>query len=708
MQDRYAKLTIAGRSKAAHLETDTKVVQWIAQTAVDVELFTIPLYMTSLYSVAGMHQITGNNDFYQGRQWPGSKTSIIPHENDNSPDWPNRRAYNLVFSVFIQEMLHLQMAANIATAIGVKPSFTSSALQDDRHGWTCYGPTLSVIPRIVDLKDTSTYQHVAVNIGPLNQELNDLFLAIEQPTETAEKDIVRNKDKYFPIVPFDDGKTGFDIDTADIMFGSIGWMYQCFKNYLAIEYDDHTTLWDNLFDQDGQQNDLFNSFSYPGHPMREFMGFETTVALTDKDIAYGQVLKMMDAITDQGEGSTLSLRLGKAGGDAADLEAMLQEVREAYRSDPDALISDYPNYTDTGVQAPSTDAPARYKNDDKDHFKRFMEVKKLLDVRGAITTWDIAGKAGNWTEQDLVTKDYSPANPYNLPTPAEVAQSLNTLYTADQTSGTAQNYTLLSQAVVGAIKGVTTVLDDYWNPATPGSTVSFPFPSMAGSGDRMSTCWAVFGKAPDLSIGIDPPTSLMINHACQGLISDGPDRFKGNNSCAEAPVYHTCRGSNLCKGMGGCGFAQLTSGGGGCGASATRDTTDPAPVGAPTGGQVCGAVVMRAKGGQLCGHPPGPVGGQPNKNDYTSPTTNFCGGFGGCAVPISASQIYPVDGVMDVYQLTPHGCGFKFIDNLDFKKGDKVENIAYQAYAMWAKSVGAATPPQQPPNDIRKAFPPST
>jgi hypothetical protein len=106
----------------------------IAQAAVDVELFTIPLYMTSLYSIQGMHAITGQgNDFYQGRLWPGSKTSA-------NPVTANEQAFNLVFSVFIQEMLHLQMAANMATVLGVSPNFTDTALQDDRHGWTCYGP----------------------------------------------------------------------------------------------------------------------------------------------------------------------------------------------------------------------------------------------------------------------------------------------------------------------------------------------------------------------------------------------------------------------------------------------------------------------------------------------------------------------------------------------------------------------------------------
>ena len=54
-------------------ETDKAALQAIAQAAIDVELFTLPLYMVSMYSIQGMHQITSKgNDFYRGRLWPGA------------------------------------------------------------------------------------------------------------------------------------------------------------------------------------------------------------------------------------------------------------------------------------------------------------------------------------------------------------------------------------------------------------------------------------------------------------------------------------------------------------------------------------------------------------------------------------------------------------------------------------------------------------
>ena len=107
--------------------TDRAALRAIAQAAVEVELFTIPLYMASMYSIQGMHQITSHgSDFYTGRLWPGSATTAQPTS-------ANERAFNVVFSVFIQEMLHLQLASNIATPSACTPNYTTSVLQTERQ-----------------------------------------------------------------------------------------------------------------------------------------------------------------------------------------------------------------------------------------------------------------------------------------------------------------------------------------------------------------------------------------------------------------------------------------------------------------------------------------------------------------------------------------------------------------------------------------------
>jgi hypothetical protein len=59
----------------AKMATDKAALHAIGQAAVEVELFTIPLYLTTLYSIQGMHQITSKgNEFYKGRLWPGAAT----------------------------------------------------------------------------------------------------------------------------------------------------------------------------------------------------------------------------------------------------------------------------------------------------------------------------------------------------------------------------------------------------------------------------------------------------------------------------------------------------------------------------------------------------------------------------------------------------------------------------------------------------------
>lgn len=658
-----------------HKNTDLAALQAIAQGAIDVELFTIPLYMTSLYSIEGMHEINGaKNQLYLGRLWPGAKTSANPAN-------ANERAFNIVFSVFIQEMLHLQMAANMASVVGAKPNFTSAALQDERHGWTCYGPNLSVIPNIIDLKDTMN-ENVAVNIGPLDKDRIELFLAIEQPEEDARKAIKKEAEhKYFPDAPFDDWEPGDPLP----MFGTIGWMYQCYYDYLSLRYSDNTSLWDLVWKRAAKaapvQNDLFNAAS-GGHPMREFMGFNTIVAMTYKDIAFEQMVSMMDAITDQGEGSVIKRR-----------PDLLEKVMPRYCPDKEALESDYPSYDARGVIAPSADAVARFDNDSNDHYERFQEVQELIKA-GSITTWANNPKIGHWQASDLKTADYD-ENIYNevLPTADDIAGAMNRL------ASDPNSHTLLSQAAIGAIAGVTTVLDTYWAP--PAGSVLFPYPSMAGSGDRMAIAWAVTGQTPNLAIGIDPPVPDTLKHACQGLEFE----TQGKNDCAQVAIFHSCKGSNNCHAQGGCGFVQVTTGGGNCSGSAPPKSSGGG--GSCGGGGNCGTVLsVRAFGGN-CGWPP-----PPPSTFYSAPSDNKCSTLGGCAVPISASQLYPTEGVMQIFDFqqdsTTKAITSDPICRMRYKIGEAVHDVAYRAFeeVMNYRQTPAAEKPK--PTDLRLAFPPST
>lgn len=648
---------------AAQRPTDIAALHAIAQMAVNVELFTIPLYMTSLYSIQGFHPITSKGtNFYQGRLWAGAKTTATPSN-------ANETAFNIVFSVFIQEMLHLQMAANMATIVGATPTFTGAPLQDGNGGWLCYGPDKTTIPGIIDLQDTTPYDTVPVNVGPLDATTLQLFLAIEEPESNARSNIKPDKiANYFPAVPFANWAKGDPLP----LFGTIGWMYQCYFDYLNLKYDDNKTLWGEVFTPTGVQQDLFNTTS-SGHPKREFAGFETLVTVDattpDPDAAFQQVLQMMDAITDQGEGNTLNP--GSIAGNT------VLAVQPTYQADVDALKADYPSFDDAGNPVASSDAAARSDNESQDHYERFGDLVAMLPN---IVTWPQWLQSNpTWTAAMLTGEGLDPTNPYGLPTPAEVATALNTLSADPASKQTVNN------AVVGAIYGVTSVLDKYWGPN--GAGTAFPFPSMSGSGDRMSTAWAILGETPDLSASLPAVDSSKLYHSCQGIDFTGD----GTNGCAQVEVYHGCRGSNVCRSTGGCGFVQPVTGGGSCGGG---------------GGSCSTAVATRSPASSTCS----------STTVYSAPGDNKCGGFGGCAVPISASQVFPAGGTMQLFNFVDDPVkGWHSVEitgdggQLAFGVGDKVHTTAWKAFAAVMASRGTTAPTDPPASSaLRLAFPPST
>jgi hypothetical protein len=655
------------------IPADTAAVQAIAQAAVEVELFTIPLYMNTMYSIYGTHQINSKwLSYYNGRQWPGMGTGV-------QADTPNQKAFNVIFSVFIQEMLHLQMAANLATAIKVSPSFTGPGLQDASHGWTCYGADTSLIPHIVDLKDTNSYAHVKVNLEELNANQCDLFLAIEQPEQQAREELAAfsktHPDKYFPAVPF----AGWTPDktAADLpLFGTIGYMYECYAQYIGIEYEGGKTLWEELYDDASVQQDMFNTTG-AGHPKAEFPRFATSFSPAERDggqdASFNKAIDMMAAITDQGEGNAASIKRYRRGG-------MLKAVQPDYREDKTALEADYPSYANTGGRARSADAVARYDSAALDHYERFAEVKEML---GKVQTWAHwhSADVNVWTREMLINSRYDPAAaPDNIPTPDDVAGALNRL----KEDGP-QTLDLLSKVAGGALYGITSVLDTYWQV----QSTQFPYPSMVGAGDRFSICWAVLGRSPELSQGVPLPDQNTLYHACQGLSLNGDPKGSSAIGCAALAIYHTCRGSNGCHAQGGCGFAQLDTGGGSCGHSVK-------------------AAPLASGVGNLCGGPKPP---SPTVSLYSAPADNKCKTFGGCAVPISASQLYPAAGTMTMYNFgaePPHGAMPLQGDTLSFQLGDSVYDTAWEAYSKVMAARGEDAGEKPVPTDLRLALPPST
>lgn len=659
----------------ANKDLDKAALQAIAQAAINVELFTIPLYMVSMYSIQGMHQITSKgNDFYQGRLWPGAAPSREPANDPNNPT--NSQAFNHLFSVFIDEMLHLQLASNIAKVLGVMPTYNSTMLQDANFGWTCYGPNNTVIPHIIDFEDTiAPYNEIKVKLDALTLEQNQLFLAIEQNDEDAKKAIDPDKlGKYFPTVPFENWKAG-DTEADLPMFGTIGSLYKCLWQYIEIEYTDDTTLLDYVFNRGSLERDLFNAISAYHKPEYPKMRTLATGEI-NSGYAVANILDMINAITDQGEGKGVAEWIRR-------MRGMLEyaPVKEQFQPDEAALNFDYPNYTDSGQpNNPSGQTVARSRNGSLDHHERFEKINDLLKI-GKLVTWDQWHSSGNtWTADMLKTTGYD-LNKWPLPTAEDIAGALNTL------KQDPANYNVFSEAAAGSIAGITRVLSGFWTNETTG----FPNPSMYGSGDRVSICWAVFGKFPDITKGIVPKDPGKLYHACQGLQLPNPSSCKTpNNSCAPVEVFHSCRGSNGCKAEGGCGFVQEVG----------KQTT------------ICGHKLLKENLRE-------PHVLEKTIILYSAPSDNACAGFGGCAIPISDSQLYPLPdssdpgkttGTMELYDFTgPDSTPKKLMQRLTYSVGDKVYDVAWNAYIEVLKSRGITELPTKPaPDPLRLAFPPST
>ena len=673
-------------------EIDEQALHAIVQAAVNVELFTIPLYMTSLYSLQGMHEINSKgNNFYEGRIWPGMAATA-------NPQTANEKAFNAVFSVFVAEMLHLQIISNLAKVIGYDPKFTCEPLQDEKtYAWKCYGDDKTILPHILDFEDCiAPYNKIKVKTGAMTVEQLHLFLAIEETEHDAEEVLDPEKiSKYSEKAPFDNWKPGADLP----WFGSIGNMYLQLWNYLSITYTDGITLWDIVFEKGkvdsapAVQKEIFNPerIEPKPHPdpldpgSDEYPGIATSIQHTASEAALLDAMNMINGITDQGEGGGVIKeildRMNKSKG--ANEHVNLNIVQDQFRPSCPVLRNKYPSYTASGADAPSAKADARDQFGKKDHFETFTFVLGLIK-EGGIVTWDQWHAQGNsWAAESLQTAVYDPAHNPQLPASADIAGALNRLKLND--TAEEANFDLFSRASTGAIAGVTKVLNDYFK--TP--KAKFPYPSMGGSGDRMSICWAIFGKAPNIGLGISSPLDPPIDrtehlyHACQGMTLD--DTLKDDpEKCATTGVYHTCKGSNDCKTEGGCGFVQTTKGGGICGVSlAAFYKTQP---------------------------------GWPEANNllFSPPADNACKALGGCAVPISASQMYPELKEGDEYRMRLYDFGDKPGFNqksfgvLDYEKGELVYDVAWKAYRAVLEKRGLPVPEKPKPSDLRLAFPPST
>jgi hypothetical protein len=127
MNTAAAKLDTRSYDRIATLESLREHLQW----AIELEHFTLPPYLCALYSLDSVR---------------------------------NPEASEVVASVFVEEMLHMTLAANLLNAVGGRPRLDRPQM-------------LPVYPRCLPHGDCS----FEVSLLPFGPEALDVFLKIEQP-----------------------------------------------------------------------------------------------------------------------------------------------------------------------------------------------------------------------------------------------------------------------------------------------------------------------------------------------------------------------------------------------------------------------------------------------------------------------------------------------------------------------------------------------
>ena len=194
------------------------------QAAVDLELWTIPFYMTAMYSIKD----------------------------------PSDEAYQLIQSVVNEEMLHVQLASNIANAFGLQPTFTPPQ----------YGGDAPHLDFDLDTPNpTDLFSPYSTQLGALDVERINMMSLIEYPEwDTGHKpDLRPNITEY----------------------GSIGEFYDALRVGIA-ELVDHIRGGQN-------QIDIFKNF---------YAEFEQQTVDSSGETGLKQINMLIDAITDQGEGKS--------------------------------------------------------------------------------------------------------------------------------------------------------------------------------------------------------------------------------------------------------------------------------------------------------------------------------------------------------------------------------------------------------------------
>lgn len=213
------------------------------QAAVDLEFWTIPFYMSAMYSII-------------------------------EPSDPN---YQLIQSVVFQEMLHVQTAANIANAFGLSPAFGNPVYK---------GKNIPHLKFNLDTPNpTDEFRPYTAEIGPFDIERLNAFCLIEYP----EWDTEREPNAHARIDEY----------------GSIGEFYTALSmGAAAVVAQDPANLKGDVKQIDLFKH-FYNAYTSPvTTPVFNPIGTHRMCVTEGGDMGLEQVLRLIDVVTSQGEGQT--------------------------------------------------------------------------------------------------------------------------------------------------------------------------------------------------------------------------------------------------------------------------------------------------------------------------------------------------------------------------------------------------------------------
>lgn len=133
------KQPVQSKSSSVLPEWDISHLQLHLQGVVDLELWTIPYYMTAMYSIKD----------------------------------PSSTPYRLIQSIVYQEMLHAQLASNIANAYGLSPVFSAPVYD---------GGTVPHVDFNLDVPNpTDIFTPYSTELGPLDEKRINTMCLVEYP-----------------------------------------------------------------------------------------------------------------------------------------------------------------------------------------------------------------------------------------------------------------------------------------------------------------------------------------------------------------------------------------------------------------------------------------------------------------------------------------------------------------------------------------------